>query len=54
MTIGDAYEMELEHRMDQLELPENQGEPFRWRDFLILTGLTVLLPLGVLLIGWFL
>jgi hypothetical protein len=38
--IEDAYQIELEQRMAELELPENQGEPLLWRDFLALATLT--------------
>jgi hypothetical protein len=53
-SIQDAYEIELEQRIAELELADNQGEPLRWADFLGLATLTLLIPLAGLLLGWFL
>ena len=42
---------ELEQRLELLEAPENQGQPLDRAGFALLAGLTLVLPLLMLLVG---
>lgn len=47
-----SYDAMLAERLDELAMPENQGEGLLRRDFLVLLSTTILLPLVALGIGW--
>ena len=42
---------ELERRLNLLEAPENQGQPLDRAGFALLAGLTLIMPLLMLLAG---
>jgi len=48
------YTAELEERLSELTLPENQLSPLSKADFLLVLTVTLLLPQLALLSGWFL
>ncbi|RZU30434.1 hypothetical protein [Blastococcus saxobsidens] len=47
-----ARDGELERRLEELSLPENQGEGLSQRDLTVLTAVTVVAPVIALLVGW--
>ncbi|MEQ9490017.1 MAG: hypothetical protein RIM72_13605 [Alphaproteobacteria bacterium] len=42
----------LEHRITELQKPENQGSGFQPRDWLMLALTGIVLPAGLLIWGW--
>lgn len=45
---------ELILRLNEMADEENQGESFRSNDYLVLYSVGILLPIIIMLIGWFL
>ncbi|MEV6380318.1 hypothetical protein AB0M31_12960 [Streptomyces sp. NPDC051773] len=50
----ESLDAELERRIAELSLPENQGEGLRRADLALLIALTVVAPIVLLIVGWFL
>ncbi|MDX2604456.1 hypothetical protein PV379_27930 [Streptomyces caniscabiei] len=50
----ESLDAELERRIAELSLLENQGEGLRRADLALLIALTVVAPIVLLIVGWFL
>ncbi|WP_045563609.1 hypothetical protein [Streptomyces sp. FxanaA7] len=50
----ESLDAELERRIAELSLPENQGEGLSRADLALLIVLTVVAPIVLLIVGWFL
>ena len=47
-------EAELERRLDLVTRPENAGEDMRSMDYALLLAATLVLPVVIMIAGWFL
>ena len=53
LNASESEEVELARRIELLEKPENQGPDFKPVDWMWIGALGVLLPVLLLLWGWF-